>query len=67
MYAISPYAVNLVPKDRAFDMTDLINTALAAGLQVRNVPLEGLWFDLARVDDFDKALAQIEQSHPHLL
>ena len=67
LYAISPEALGHIPQDRPFDMTDLINALLAAGQSVRNVPLEGLWFDLARVDDFEKALAQIEKTHAHLL
>lgn len=67
VYAVSPVALKLIPPDRPFDMTDLVNALLAAGQHVRNVPLNGLWFDLARVDDFEKALAQLEQTHPHLL
>jgi NDP-mannose synthase len=67
VYAVSPQCLELVPADRAFDMTDLSNSLLKSGKEVRSVRLEGLWFDLARVDDFEKALAQIEQTHPHLL
>ncbi|MGI8905770.1 MAG: sugar phosphate nucleotidyltransferase [Candidatus Sumerlaeaceae bacterium] len=67
IYAVSTTCLGLIPTDRPFDMTDLINALLAAGHAVRSVPLEGLWFDLARVDDFEKALAQIEKTHPHLL
>jgi NDP-sugar pyrophosphorylase family protein len=67
IYAVSPSALQLIPREGVFDMTDLVNALLADSQVVRSVPLAGLWFDLARVDDFDKALAQIERSHPHLL
>jgi NDP-sugar pyrophosphorylase family protein len=67
IYALSPAARQLVPKGQPFDMTDLINAAIAAGETVRAVTLPGFWFDLARVDDFEKALQEIETRYPHLL
>ncbi|GIX45244.1 MAG: hypothetical protein KatS3mg130_1652 [Candidatus Sumerlaea sp.] len=67
IYAVSPEARKLVPRGQCFHMTDLINATITAGLEVRAKELSGLWFDLARVDDFEKALHQIEQHYPDLL
>jgi NDP-sugar pyrophosphorylase family protein len=67
IYAVSPQAVGLVPKGKRFDMTDLINSAAEAGLRVRSHALTGLWFDLARVNDFEKAVAELEREYPDLL
>lgn len=64
VYALSPAALAHIPRDRAFDMTDLINALPAAGLGVRAHPLDALWFDLANVDDFEKALAELERLDP---
>jgi len=67
IYALSPPARALIPRGQSFDMTDLIAAAIAAGHKVRAVPLAGVWYDLARVDDFEKALREIERRYPHLL
>jgi NDP-sugar pyrophosphorylase family protein len=67
VYGVSPAAIDFIPEDGVFDMTDLINQAVAADSEVRAFELSGLWFDLARVDDFEKAIARLEQTHPHLL
>ena len=70
VYALSPAALAHVPASPdapAFPMTDLITALVAAGEQVRSYPVEGLWFDLARVDDFEKALAELERTNPELL
>jgi NDP-sugar pyrophosphorylase family protein len=66
IYALSPAALDLVPSDRAFDMTELVNALAAAGEKVRAAELEGIWYDLARAGDFDRALAEIEESAPEL-
>jgi NDP-sugar pyrophosphorylase family protein len=67
VYALSPRVRELIPRGQPFDMTDLINAAIEAGHSVRAVPLQGFWYDLARVDDFEKALHEIEKRYPHLL
>lgn len=67
IYALSPAARRLVPRGQPYDMTDLISAAIAQGHFVRAVPLTGFWYDLARVDDFEHALREIETRYPHLL
>lgn len=70
VYALSPGALTYVPAapdTPPFPMTDLITALVAAGEPVRAYPVNGLWFDLARVDDFEKALAELERTHPELL
>ena len=62
IYALSPEAIPLVPADRPSDMTDLINALAAAGMDVRSRELTGLWFDLAKIGDFEKALAELENT-----
>jgi NDP-sugar pyrophosphorylase family protein len=67
IYACSPDALDLVPPDRASDMTDLINNLQAHKNQVRSHPLAGLWYDLARVTDFEKALEELEAKYPQFI
>ena len=64
VYAISPGAVAAIPTKGPFDMTDLINRLVGEGAVVRNHAVEALWFDLANVDDFEKALAELERQDP---
>ena len=64
IYALAPSVVAHIPHEQPLDMTDLINTLAATGEVVRAHPIEGLWFDLANVDDFEKALAELEQNDP---
>ncbi len=64
IYALDATAVALIPPEQPLDMTDLMNALATAGEIVRAYPIEGLWFDLAYVDDFEKALAELEQTDP---
>lgn len=61
IYSLSPEALAPIPADRAYDMTELISALAGAGKPVRTHPIGGAWFDLAKVDDFEKALAEIGQ------
>ncbi len=70
VYALSPAALARVPsaaEGPEFPMTDLITALAGSGEGVNAYEVEGLWFDLARVDDFEKALAELERTHPELL
>lgn len=67
IYALHPEVRSLIPRGELFHMTDLIAAAISSGRKVRAVPLTGFWYDLARVDDFEKALREIEKRYPHLL
>lgn len=67
VYAISPSAIEFVPKDRRYDMTDLAVALINAGLAVKHYPIETMWFDLAKADDFERALAELEKTMPELL
>ncbi len=64
VYALAPKAVAAVPAEGVFDMTDLINRLVQSGEMVRPHPVDGLWFDLARVDDFDRAITELERIEP---
>lgn len=62
IYALAPACLDLIPPDGPFDMTDLMQELINSGKQVRPVALEGEWYDLAKVDDFDKVLSQLENT-----
>jgi mannose-1-phosphate guanylyltransferase len=65
VYALSPAALPHIPGDSPFDMTDLIASLLSNGMRVSAHVFSGLWFDLAKVDDFEKAMAHLEREQPN--
>jgi NDP-sugar pyrophosphorylase family protein len=42
--------------DERMDFPELVHALLEAGLPVSSYPYEGLWFDLGRQDDFQRAV-----------
>jgi NDP-sugar pyrophosphorylase family protein len=67
IYGVSPEALQLIPRDHASDMTDLISALIAAGRRVRAEEIGGFWFDLAKAADFERAVEELERKHPKLL
>lgn len=55
IYAVEPYILNLVPDGTAFDMTDLIETALARGERVAAFPIHEYWNDIGTPSDLERA------------
>lgn len=55
MYALSPAALALLPKDQPFNMTDLIGLCLQAQQPVAVFPLHEYWSDIGTPDDLEKA------------
>lgn len=59
IYALSPGALAQIPQGSPYDMTDLINKLIEKGTPPAIHNIDGFWFDLATVDDFDKATEQL--------
>lgn len=56
IYALEPEALNYIPKDGYFDFPDLVRELLNAGRPVGAYSFEGLWFDIGRRDDYERAV-----------
>jgi dTDP-glucose pyrophosphorylase len=57
IYAVSPEAVALIPAEQQlFDMTDLIEAALARGGRVGGFPVREYWLDIGQVSDYQRAI-----------
>jgi dTDP-glucose pyrophosphorylase/CBS domain-containing protein len=54
-YLLEPSACDHIPQGRSFDMTDLIQKLLKAGLPVVSFPIMEYWLDVGRHEDYQKA------------
>jgi dTDP-glucose pyrophosphorylase len=55
IYALSPQALDLVPHELPFNMTDLIESCLSQGWTVAVFPVHEYWSDIGTPDDLEKA------------
>lgn len=55
IYAISPEALELMPKDKFSNMTDLINNCLSKKISVAVFPMYEYWSDIGTIDDLQNA------------
>ena len=65
IYIISNRLLRSLPTDRRTDATDLIDTALGAGLKVTYFPINGTWIDIGSPADYAHArelLRHVKQS-----
>jgi NDP-mannose synthase len=57
IYAIEPEALRYIPESGYFDFPDLVKALLEAGEPVGAYPFDGLWFDIGRHDDYERAVS----------
>jgi dTDP-glucose pyrophosphorylase/CBS domain-containing protein len=55
VYLLEPRVISLIPPDRRFDMTDLIEMLIASGEMVAGFPIHEYWSDIGRMEDYFKA------------
>jgi NDP-mannose synthase len=65
IYVIEPRALEYLPPSGYFDFPDLVQELLTAGEPVGTFAHPGLWFDIGRQDDYERAVAVwTESDHP---
>jgi dTDP-glucose pyrophosphorylase len=57
IYAMSPDAIDLIPSETYYNMTDLIGDCLTNNLEVAVFPVHEYWSDIGTHDDLKKARA----------
>jgi NDP-sugar pyrophosphorylase family protein len=60
IYLLEPDTHRLIPKNRRFDMTDLIQSALERGLPVVTFPIWEYWRDIGQHTDYVQAQADVK-------
>jgi NDP-mannose synthase len=56
IYVLEPRVLRHVPAGEHFDVPDLVQALLAAGEQVGAYRYDGLWFDIGRKEDYERAV-----------
>lgn len=55
IYLIKKTALDLIPEDKMFHSTDLVEALIAAGRKVIRFPLNGTWIDIGTPQEFRRA------------
>lgn len=55
IYLIKSSVLDLIPVDRAFDATDLIELLLSQNKKVVRFPLNGTWIDIGNIQEYKRA------------
>jgi dTDP-glucose pyrophosphorylase len=61
IYLMKREVINLVPKHKHFNATDLMEILIAKGKKVVSYPLVGYWLDIGKHEDYNKA--QLDFAH----
>lgn len=60
IYLFEPAVLEYIPPGERLDMPDLVLRLLAAGQRVSSYPFQGMWLDIGRPDDYERAVAEFE-------
>jgi len=58
IYVVSPSALDIIPKDTFFNMTDLIQTLIDQNRKVETCYIDGEWQDIGTIEAYEKANAE---------
>ena len=65
IYVLEKSALNVIPKNKAFDMTELIEKLLKESRKVVSFPIVEYWMDIGKQDDYKQAQRDIESGKLH--
>lgn len=55
MYVLNEEIVKLIPEDKYYDITELIENLIDKGYRIGSFPITEYWLDIGRIDDYKKA------------
>lgn len=58
IYVMEPGILDYVPEGQAFDLPDLVQALLCANQPVGAFKYDGLWFDIGRKEDYERAVEE---------
>lgn len=62
VYCLNPEVIKLIPENKYFEITDLINTCLDKGLPVGSYEIKDYWMDIGRQEDY----YQLNNDYPEI-
>ena len=63
IYLIKKSALELIPEDKMFHSTDLVEALIASGRNVIRFPLNGTWIDIGNPQDYRRANDMVKHMH----
>ncbi len=67
IYVFEPIVLEYIPHGKRMDLPNLVLKLLADGQRVAAYPFEGLWLDIGRPDDYERAVAEFELHRAELV
>lgn len=61
VYVIEPEVIDVIPKEKYFDITQLINMLINNKKRIGSFPITEYWMDIGKADDYLKANIDIEK------
>jgi NDP-sugar pyrophosphorylase family protein len=61
IYVVEPEVLDFVPEQGYFDFPDLVEELLRSDARVGAYEYDGLWLDIGRHDDYDQAVALLDE------
>jgi NDP-sugar pyrophosphorylase family protein len=61
IYVMEPEVLSHIPEEGYFDFPDLVQALLAADVQIGAYRYDGLWFDIGRHEDYERAVEMWSQ------
>lgn len=61
IYVLEPGALELIPKNNYYDMTDLFEKLIEYKCETAGFPLREYWIDVGRISDFERANGEFAQ------
>ena len=60
MYILNPHVLGLIPENKKYDITDLIDDAKKEGMKVGVYPIsESAYIDVGQWEEYKKAIEQL--------
>lgn len=61
IYILDPNVIEYIPKDKYFDITQLINILINENIRIGSFPITDYWMDIGKVDDYYRANEDINK------
>jgi NDP-sugar pyrophosphorylase family protein len=67
IYVLEPEVLRYIPEQRYFDFPDLVQRLLAEDIRIGAFEYGGLWLDIGRQEDYERAVSLLEEGSLGLL